>query len=71
MNNLAELNEIRDYLPFLIPLMILQLGLMLTALVMVVKQENFRYMNRIAWILIVVFINLFGPILYFVLEKRS
>lgn len=63
-------NEINELLPFLIPLLALQMILMVTALVMAVRQETFRYMNKAAWIIIIILFNLIGPILYFVLERR-
>lgn len=62
--------EIIELLPFLIPLIILQLLLMITALVMIVKQQHFKYLNKPAWAVIVILLNLIGPILYFVLERR-
>lgn len=62
--------EINELLPFLIPLIVLQAILMITALIMIIRQESFKYLNKIAWILIVVLFNLVGPILYFVLERR-
>lgn len=62
--------EVQEYLPFLIPLFVLQLILVVTALVMIIRQQNFRYLNRMAWIIIVIILNIFGPILYFVLERR-
>lgn len=62
--------EINEFLPFLIPLLILQLILMITALIMIFKQEHFKYLNKPAWALIVILFNLLGPVLYFVLERR-
>ncbi|MCG1009756.1 PLDc N-terminal domain-containing protein [Salinicoccus sp. ID82-1] len=62
--------DIQEYLPFLIPLFLLQLVLMVTALIMIIRQQRFRYFNRIIWIVIVIILNIIGPILYFVLERR-
>ncbi|MCD2137759.1 PLDc N-terminal domain-containing protein [Salinicoccus halitifaciens] len=63
-------NEINELLPFLIPLAALQLILMITALVMAIRQQTFRYLNKPVWVLIIILFNLIGPILYFVLERR-
>lgn len=62
--------EITELLPFLIPLILLQAALMITALVMIIRQQEFKYLNKPLWILIAVFLNLLGPVLYFVLERR-
>ncbi len=62
--------EITELLPFLIPLILLQAVLMITALVMIIRQQEFKYLNKPLWILIAVFLNLLGPVLYFVLERR-
>lgn len=63
--------DVQEFLPFLIPLIVLQLALMLTALVMLIKQDQVRYLNKLVWGIIILFINLLGPILYFVLERRA
>lgn len=62
--------ELRELLPFLIPLIILQSVLMITALVMIFRQQTFKYLNRWVWVLIVIVFNLVGPVIYFVLERR-
>ena len=62
--------EITELLPFLIPLILLQAVLMITALVMIIRQQEFKSLNKPLWILIAVFLNLLGPVLYFVLERR-
>lgn len=62
--------DLAELLPFLIPLLLLQAVLMITALGMVIRQQDFKYLNKPVWLLIVVFLNLLGPVLYFVLERR-
>lgn len=62
--------NVSELLPFLIPLIIFQLLLMISALAMIVKQRRFKYLNRVAWIIIVVVFNIVGPVLYFVLERK-
>lgn len=62
--------NVTELLPFLIPLILLQAVLMITALAMIIRQQKFNYLNKPVWILIVVFLNLLGPVLYFVLERR-
>lgn len=62
------------FIPFLIPLFILQITLLIWSLVDIFKRDDYRFGNRIMWVLICIFINTIGPILYFVLgrgEKRE
>ncbi len=62
-------STLTQYLPLLIPIVILELTLMITALVHILKHTTYKVGNRTLWILIVVFINIFGPIAYFVLGR--
>ena len=66
-DNIIEL--IMQILPFLIPLAILQLTLMIVALVHVLRNPHYRVGNRTIWILVVLLINIIGPIIYFVFGR--
>lgn len=55
---------IKQWLPLLIPVVILELGLMIAALVDLGKREKTKGPKWV-WVLVIVFINLFGPIVYF------
>ncbi|MBA3074039.1 MAG: PLDc_N domain-containing protein [Anaerolineae bacterium] len=59
---------IQKYLPLLIPIALLQFGLMIAALVDVVRREKTKGPKWV-WIIVVVFINLFGPIVYFIFGR--
>lgn len=63
------MNEIMEYLPFIIPIIIMELVLMITALVHLLKHKKFRFGNQIFWIIIVVFLQIIGPILYFTIGR--
>ena len=52
----------------LLPVAFIQLGLMIYALVKAIKNKTTKYMNQALWILIIVLLNIIGPILYLVLE---
>ena len=54
-----------DNLPLLLPLILLELLLMITALVHVLKHHYYRFGNRILWVIIVVVIQIIGPVVYF------
>lgn len=62
--------NVSELMPFLIPLIIFQLILMISALAMIIKQRRFKYLNRAAWVIIVVVFNIVGPVLYFVMERK-
>ncbi|NLO09705.1 MAG: PLDc_N domain-containing protein [Clostridiales bacterium] len=63
------MNEIMEYLPFIIPIIIVELVLMVAALVHLLKYKKFRFGNQILWIVIVVFLQIIGPILYFTIGR--
>jgi hypothetical protein len=66
----GSLDTITRLLPLLIPLVLVQLGLMIFALIDLLKQPTLRG-SKWLWLLIVIFVNIIGPILYFVLAKRD
>jgi DMSO reductase anchor subunit len=74
MNILAEINsfeDIKEYLPLLIPIAVLQLGLMLAALISILKHKKYKTGNRALWVILSLFVSIIGRILYFVLGKTD
>lgn len=65
----TDITVLGDYLPFLIPLIVLQVILLLFSLVKVIKRDSFKNLNKPAWILIIIFVNIIGPISYLVSEE--
>jgi hypothetical protein len=63
------MQQIIEYLPFLIPIIIIELALALTALVHVLRHPNYRFGNKVIWIIIVLCIQIVGPIIYFVFGR--
>lgn len=63
------IDKFSQYLPVLMPLIILQLILMVTALVHILRHNTVRRGSKLIWIIIVVCINIIGPILYFLFGK--
>ena len=64
------MNEIIDYLPLLIPVLIIQLILIVVALLDWRKRETTRG-PKWAWLLIILFVNIIGPIIYFVAARED
>lgn len=58
-------DTVAEYLPFLIPLVILELTLAIVALVHVIRHPHYRFGNTVLWVIIVLFIQIIGPIFYF------
>lgn len=56
-------------LPLFIPLIIAEVILAVTALIHVLRHPHYRFGNKIMWALIVLFIQVIGPIAYFVLRR--
>lgn len=63
------MQEISEYLPFLIPILIIELALAITALVHVLKHPNYRFGNKALWIPVVLLLQIIGPIVYFVFGR--
>ena len=59
---------IKQWLPLLIPVVILEFGLMIAALIDLIKREKTKGPKWV-WILVIVLINLFGPIVYFLVGR--
>ena len=61
---------IKQYLPLLIPVVLIELGLMIAALVDLYRREATRGPKWI-WVLVILFINFIGPIVYFVAGRKE
>ncbi len=69
MNTVNSFETLMEYLPFLIPILLIELALMITALVHVLRHKKYRFGNRVLWIIIVVFLQIIGPIAYFTIGR--
>ena len=66
------MNEIMEFLPFLIPLIIAEFALLGYTLYHILTHDKYKRGNRTLWLIIViVFMNFVGPILYFLLGKED
>ncbi|MCL2051903.1 MAG: PLDc N-terminal domain-containing protein [Lachnospiraceae bacterium] len=63
------LETILLYLPVIGLLALVQLALMIFAIVHAVTHQNFRIGNLTIWIIVIIVINLLGPILYFIIGR--
>ena len=67
-----EVSQIREFLPFLIPMIILELGLLGYTLWHILTHKTYKRGNRTLWLIVtIVGMNYVGPILYFILGKEA
>ncbi len=66
----SPLETVIKFLPFIIPLVILQLILMIVALVDLAKRERTRG-PKWFWALVIILGELIGPILYLVIGRED
>ncbi|MBZ2199756.1 MAG: PLDc N-terminal domain-containing protein [Lentilactobacillus hilgardii] len=63
--------SVHDTLPILVPLIILQFGLAIWALVDIFRHQQYKIGNRYFWIPMVLLISIFGPVIYFVFGRKD
>ncbi|MGO4371726.1 PLD nuclease N-terminal domain-containing protein [Paenibacillus sp. MCAF20] len=70
MNNMNETIDLSTLLPIIVPILVIQFVLMVIALVLCIKADQTRG-PKLMWILIIVFVSLFGPIAFFLFGRRD
>ena len=64
------MDELRQILPLLIPLLVIQLLLVIAALVDLARRQRTRGPKWL-WVIIILFVNLIGPIIYFLAARED
>ncbi len=62
--------ELRRWLPLLLPVVLLEWGLMLAALIDLVQRPRTKG-PKWAWVLVIVIVNIVGPIVYFLFGREE
>ena len=66
------MEQIMEFLPFLIPLVIVQFALLGYTLHHILTHTHYKRGNRTLWLIVpIVLMNYVGPILYFILGKED
>lgn len=60
-----------ELLPILIPIILIQVSLMIFTLIKALKQTEFKILNKPVWALIIIFLQLVGPITYLIVERKD
>jgi hypothetical protein len=65
------MEELRSYIPLLIPLIIIELALLIIALVDLIRRDQVKYFPKWVWALIILLLNFLGPIAYLILGREE
>lgn len=66
------MEEIMEYLPFLLPLVIVEFALLGYTLYHILTHRHYKKGNRTLWLVVVIVgMNFVGPVLYFLLGKED
>ncbi len=66
-----DFDVIKDMLPFLIPLLIINLALLVIALVDLVKRKRVKGGNKILWGALIILVDIIGPIIYLLFGREE
>ena len=69
--NQDGLQTLLKYLPFIIPIIVIQLGLMVYALIDLVRRERVKHLPKWLWLLIILLGELVGPLIYLVAGRED
>ena len=64
------MENISSLIPFLIPIVLLQLGLMVFSLVDLIRRERTKGPKWV-WALVIILVSLIGPIVYLVVGREE
>lgn len=66
------IEQAKEYLPFLIPIVIIQFSLLIYVIRHILTHENYKRGSRKLWLVVsIVLMNFVGPILYLIFGKED
>lgn len=66
------MNKIIELLPFIIPLIIAEFGLLIYTIRHILTHQNYKRGNRVLWLIVVIVgMQFIGPIIYFLIGKED
>ena len=63
--------QLKDMLPFLVPVILLQVVLLVISLVDIVRRRAVTGGSKLLWILIVCLVNVIGPVVYLAMGRKE
>jgi hypothetical protein len=67
----ADFQTLKDLLPLLIPIFVIQVVIMVVALVDLSKRQRVKGESKVVWALIIILVNLIGPVLYLLWGRHA
>ena len=64
-------DQIRTLMPLIIPLGIIEIGLLIAAVIHILTHRHYRTLNRALWLVISIVVTTIGPILYFIIGRSD
>ena len=65
------MEELRSYIPLLIPLLIIELALLAIALIDLIRREQVKHFPKWVWVVIIIVLNFIGPVAYLILGREE
>lgn len=65
------MEDVMMYLPYLIPIILLHYGMAIYSLILMIRTKNMHPLYRILWGMVILFVQIIGPILYLVFGRRE
>ncbi|HEY97476.1 MAG TPA: PLDc_N domain-containing protein [Dehalococcoidia bacterium] len=60
-----------DMLPFLIPVFLIEIALLIFALIDLFKREHIDNNTRIIWAVVIILFGIIGPVIYFIFGRKE
>ena len=67
----GDLAAFKDALPYLIPLLVVEIVLLFVAIIDLDRRQYVTGNNKLVWVLVIVIIGIIGPVIYFVFGRRK
>jgi len=67
----GDFEAFKNALPYLIPLLIVEIALLFIAIIDLDRREHVTGNNKLVWVLVIVLIGIIGPIIYFVFGRKK
>jgi hypothetical protein len=68
---MKEMETVIQMLPYMVPLIILEVVLLVVALVDLAKRKHVTRGNKIIWVLVTVCIQFIGPVIYLIAGRKE
>jgi uncharacterized membrane protein len=65
------LDAVKDALPYLIPLLAVEVVLLVAAIIDLDRRQSVTGDNKLVWVLVVVIFGIVGPVIYFIFGRKT